>query len=400
MKKAVVLGMILLALGCMAYADGVTVGLDFGRTQFNIASGSSASGSPINQGWVGPSGTFPTGQRLDMQFAWSNDKVGINITDYVTNGGSAADTIVNAYGTLKFVPDLFTVYIGEFNGDGWDHFRLDTAHPIHDTNNNNVGRFGGWGAILDIMPKDTGFELAMFARLRDPSSPGYTFADQTIQEALSQYDVAASYTVPNTVKVQVGSTTFANAPYKTEAADDVAAVIALLLKNPAATPAEIAAAVLPAQFSERNIFGSVQILMVPNLTAWDNVYYAGFDQSANKVTIVSNLLGLSYDMKPLTLILAGYFGKNAVMGAPDYSGADYTAWALQPEVIYNMGAMSLGLYASVAGVSTSGSGIGYVVEPYVKLNDFGVRVSFLYAGNSKSGAISTWEIPVLIDWGF
>jgi hypothetical protein len=394
MKKSVVLGMILLALGVMAYADGVTVGLDFGRSQFNIASGSSASGAPINQGWVGPAGLFPTGQRLDMQFAWSNDKVGINITDYVTNGGSAADTIVNAYGTLKFVPDLFTVYIGEFNGDGWDHFRYDTAHPINDTNNNNVGRFGGWGAILDVMPKDSGFEVALFAKLRDPTSTG----TQTIQEALSQYNVAASYTVPNTVKIGVGSTTFANAPYSNEAADDLAAQIAALLKNPALTPAELAALAAPG-FSERNIFGFVQILMVPNLTAWDNIYYAGFD-APSKTTIVSNLLGLSYDMKPLTLILAGYFGKNAITGTPDYSGADYTSWAVQPEVIYNMGAMSLGLYASVAGISTSGSGIAYTVEPYVKINDFGTRISFRYSGNSASGSISTWEIPVLIDWGF
>ena len=124
------------------------------------------------QGWVGPTGQFPTGQRLDMQFAWSNDHTAINITDYVTNGGNRRSQIVNAYGTLKFVPDMFTVYIGEFNGDGWDHFRLDSAHPIHDVNNNNVGRFSGWGAILDVAPKDTGFEAAVFAKLGDPSTTG------------------------------------------------------------------------------------------------------------------------------------------------------------------------------------------------------------------------------------
>ena len=44
MKKAVVLGMILLALGTFAYADGgVTVGMDFGRTQFNIVNISGTS---------------------------------------------------------------------------------------------------------------------------------------------------------------------------------------------------------------------------------------------------------------------------------------------------------------------------------------------------------------------
>jgi hypothetical protein len=396
MKKAVVLGMILLALGVMAYADGVTVGLDFGRTQFNVVASDGVSGDPMTQGWVGPTAQFPTGQRLDMQFAWSNDKVGINITDYVTNGGSTADTIVNAYGTLKFVPDMFTAYIGEFNGDGWDHFRLDTAHPIHDVNNNNVGRFGGWGAILDVMPKDTGFELAMFAKLNDPGS----VPSQTVNEALSQYDVAASYMVPNTVKIAVGSTTFAQAPS-----------------------------------SERNVFFSAQLFMVPNLTIWDNFYYAGFDARPDKVSIYSDLLGLSYDMKPVTLILAAFFGQNNMgssasvktgavsfgIGNPDYAvknaylssdgktlyfpvngGKDYTAWALQPEVIYNMGAMSLGLYATVGGFLTKidGTELGYTIEPYVKLNDFGVRISFLYNKDNVKADKATWEVPILIDWGF
>jgi hypothetical protein len=388
MKKAVVLGMILLALGCMAYADGVTVGMDFGRTQFNVIAGSGDSNVPMTQGWVGPTGQFPTGQRLDMQFAWSNDKVGINITDYVSNGGSAADTIVNAYGTLKFVPDMFTAYIGEFNGDGWDHFRLDTAHPIHDTNNNNVGRFSGWGAILDLMPKDSGFEAAMFAKLNDPA----TVPTQTISEATSQYAFAASYTVPNTVKIAAGSTTFSLAPT-----------------------------------SSRNIFASVQILMIPNLTAWDNFYYAGFDVRkdaffvGSKVPVIySDLLGLSYDMKPLTLILAAYFGQNNAgngsqnpadvakagsIGTPDYfynalTDDNYTAWAIQPEVIYNMGAMSLGLYASIMGTNIKGTDTGYTIEPYVKLNDFGVRVSFLYNKDMVKGSKATWEVPVLIDWGF
>lgn len=397
MKKAVVLGMILLALGCMAYADGVTVGMDFGRTQFNVIAGSGDSNVPMTQGWVGPTAQFPTGQRLDMQFAWSNDKVGINITDYVSNGGSAADTIVNAYGTLKFVPDMFTVYIGEFNGDGWDHFRLDTAHPIHDVNNNNVGRFSGWGAILDLMPKDSGFEAALFAKLNDPGS----VASQTLNQATSQYGVAASYTVPNTVKVQLGSTTFAQAPA-----------------------------------SERNIFFSGQLLMVPNLTAWDNFYYAGFDARPDKVSIFSDLLGISYDMKPLTLIVAAWFGQNNMglsqdvasgavsiggPGTPDYAvknayvssdgktnygslngGDNYTTWALQPEVIYNMGAMSLGLYASVQGFITKidGTEMGYTIEPYVKLNDFGVRISFLYNKSMVKDTKATWEVPVLIDWGF
>ena len=385
MKKAVVLGMILLALGVMAYADGVTVGMDFGRTQFNVASNNGQSGADIMQGWTGPTNQFPLGQRLDFQFAWSNDHTGLNFTYYLMNAWGLPPTvkdqagnlmgIVNAYGTLKFIPDMFSVYIGEFRGDGWDHFRLDSAHPIHDVDNNSVGRFAGWGAIFDVAPKGSGFEAAMFARLPDPTTQTYATL-QTISEATSQYDFAAQYTVPNTVTIGAGSTTFAFAPS-----------------------------------SERNVFVQGQLLMVPNLTIFDNFYYAGFDARPKKLTIFSDELAFSYDMKPLTIIFAGFFGGNSSGGSPDYGTAltslyvangnkNYTGWALDPEVIYNMGAVSLGLYASISGVSVSGSGIGYQVEPYVKLNDFGCRISFLYAGSTLSGTKATWEIPVEIDWGF
>ena len=136
---------------------------------------------------------------------------------------------------------------------------------------------------------------------------------------------------------------------------------------------------------------------------------------STKITIVSSELGLDYNMKPLQIILAAFAGENAqAWGAPntfgqggggaDYTQAggplNYTAWALYPEVIYNMGAMSLGLYAGIGGQNTSGTGINYKVEPYVKLNDFGLRVSFLYAGSSASGSTAIWEIPIIVDWGF
>jgi len=390
MKKAVVLGMILLAIGGMAFADGVTVGMDFGRTQFNLASALSGNGltsdqTAVRQGWIGPTEQFPTGQRLDIQLAWSNDHTGVNFTGYL---GNATMSWVNAYGTLKLIPDMFTVQIGEQSGDGWDHFRWDSAHPIHDVDNHSVGRFSGWGAILDLMPKDTGFEAALYLHTGDPTANGsYSYfgatggAVQQLANMASNYGFAASYMVPNLLKVQAGSQAFGLYP----------------------TP-------------QRNIFAGVQLLAIPNLTAFDSFWYAGFDQ-ATSVTIYSDELALSYDMKPLTLILAAFFGQNDFGGfslspaalpgvaTPDYSrgqngGSDYTVWAVQPEVIYNMGMLSLGLYASIMSTSISNFGISYIVEPYVKLNDFGLRISFLYAGSTATNATSSWEIPVLIDWGF
>jgi hypothetical protein len=387
MKKAVVLGMILLALGTFAFADGgVTVGLDFGRTQFVLASGSSVSGSQVlGQVWVDPTGTFPTGQRQDFQFAWSNQYMGVNSTFYIGNGyGTPAATYPNLYvqalyGTLKLIPDMFSVVIGEFQADGWDHFRLDSPHPIYDVNNNNVGRFVAWGAILDLMPKDSGFEAGVYLKTPDPTQ------STEISGALSNDAVILAYTVPNLVKVMAGTNTFAT--YNGVGGS-----------------------------SERNILASVQLLMVANLTAFDEFYFAGFDQTPS-VTIYSDELAFQYVMKPLTIIFAGFFGGNSAgagtvtsrfpgYGSPDYArfwglGADYTVWALDPEFIYDTGmGFSLGLYASIWAVSTSNAGVNYIVEPYVKLNNFGLRIAFEYAGNSQSGAVSTWAIPILIDWGF
>jgi len=369
MKKAVVLGIILLVLGCMAYADGVTVGLDWGRSQFNLASGSSLSGSTTNQGWQGPMGTYPAGQRVDFQLAYSNDHQAYNVTGYLFG---TSMSYVNIYGTLKFIPDMFTAYIGEFNGDGWDHFRMDSDNPVYDVNNNNVGRFGGWGVILDLMPKDSGFEAALFMKTGDPTAAG---AVNTLANQASQYAFAASYTVPNLVKVSAGSTTFGLWP----------------------TP-------------QRNIFGRVQLLMVPNLTLWDDFYYAGFDMSPS-ITIYSDELEVTYNMKPLTIIVPVFYGQNVIQGVaggaggPDYTravngGSDYSTWAVYPEVYYNMGSLSLGLYTGFSGTSATGGGVSYWIGPYVKLNDFNVKIAFTYAGSTVSNAPSTWEIPVTVEWGF
>ena len=366
MKKAVVLGMILLALGVMAYADGTTVGLDFGRSQFNLASSSSASGAPINSGWMAPGTTFPQGQRLDMQFAWQNDHTGINITNYLTNGGTASSKIVNANGTLKLVPDMFTFKMGLFSGDGFDDFRADSAHPIRDISNGNVGRFSGWGLIGILQPKDSGFELGLFYQSGDPADANGHVA--TVAETAANTSLAASYTVPNTVKITAGTSTAAAA------------------QSAVADPTGIDRA-------NRNIFGRVALLMVPNLNTWADVRYDGFDQPTKVSNINAEWAG-DYEMKPLSIIWAALFGHNEI------AGVKINSWQVEPELIYNMGGVSLGVVGNVFGTDISGSGIGIGLEPYVKLNDFGLRVSFNFATNTQSGAISTWEIPILVDWGF
>jgi hypothetical protein len=352
MKKAVVLGMILLALGTLAYADA-SIGFGWGRTTFSIASGSSVSGSDIYSGFGG--GTWPPAPRENLDIAYSGDNTAFHFTGYLDG---TVLSWVGIYGTLKLMPDMFSVLIGRFDNDGWDDFRKTSPHPLRDVHNGNVGRFSGYGVIGVLAPKDSGFEAAVMYKTGDPTTGS---SINTISGVAKNTNVGASYTVPNTVKVVVGSTTGALDP-------------------------------LPV---DRNIFGRVEVLMVPNLTLWADVKYDGFDFTP-AVSNISAELAAAYDMKPLTIVFVGLYS------SVDVAGTKINAWGVVPEVYYNMGAFTLGLYANVSGTDVANSGIAYSVEPYVKLNDFNLRVSVMYSGTTAAAPlnISTWEIPVVIDWGF
>lgn len=351
MKKAVVLGMILLALSTLAYADA-SVGFGWGRTQFNLAS-DDGSGD-LSAGWTGPAGTFPPGMRENLDLIWSSDHLGFKITGYLQN---TVMNWVNIQGTLKLMPDMFSVIIGRFDGDGFDAFRKTSPHPVRDVNNSNVGRFGGWGVILDVAPKDSGFEGAVMIKTADPTSGDDGFTDvpvYSVQKVYSNTNVGLSYTVPNTVKVTAGSTS-----------EEV-------------------------NRASRNIFGRLELLMVPNLTAWVDAKYSGFDLP-DKVSIIHTELAGAYDMKPLTVVLAVQFNSD------DSVNSIFAA----PEIYYNMGAFTLGLYGNIGASDTSAFGdtLSYAVEPYVKINDFNLRISFYYAHDTLAD-VSTWEIPVLVEFGF
>jgi hypothetical protein len=107
-------------------------------------------------------------------------------------------------------------------------------------------------------------------------------------------------------------------------------------------------------------------------------------------------------MDALTLVFAGFYQSTS------NGNTTISDFKLYPEVYYNMGMITLGLYAGyemdmVTNVSNNGSIID--VEPYVKLNDFGLRVSVHYQSKTtvvggNATTVGTWEIPVIIDWGF
>jgi len=365
MKKAVVLGMILLALGTLAYADA-SVGFGWGRTTFTVVGNDDAADEMVS-GWG--LFDFPAAPRENLDLMWSGDHTAFKITGYL-NG--TVLSWVNIYGTLKIMPDMFSVMIGEFNGDGFDAFRKTSPHPIRDENNGNVGRFDGYGVIFDIAPKDSGFEAAVMVKTGDPSATAFSAEDlvtfnftadadgspATAVETFTNTNVGFSYTVPNTVKVVAGSTT---------------------------------ATVYRAS---RNIFGRVELLMVPNLTAWADVKYDGFDQDPSVSNINAELAG-AYDMKPLTIVLAAKFGSNDSV----------TSFKVFPELYYDMGAFTLGIYGNVGAGDTSAisDSMSYMVEPYVKLNDFNTRISFAYekiAASATAAEHTVWRVPVMIDWGF
>jgi hypothetical protein len=368
MKKFLVVLLALAFVGALAYADGSTVSMGFGRVQFNVASGDSSSGSQIMSGWANPSGdTWPPMPRENLDLAYSNNFTSFQLTAYMGPGNGVAPLVLNnatimqfmnVNGTLKLIPDMLSLKIGEFNGDGWDTFRKTSPHPLRDVNNSNVGRFNGWGVILDVAPKDSGFEAAVYYQTNDPTV-GSSIA--TLNSTIGNTEAAASYTLPNLLKVTAG-TVVGN------------------LYNVGATG------------YDRNIFGRVELLMVPNLTLWADARYDGFDLVPTTVSNINAELAAGYTMDKLSIAFAGTF--------QSLSGPSTSAWGVVPEVYYNLGPATAGVYVNVGGSSVANSGISYQFEPYVKLNDFNLRLSFHYIGSTATGAISRWEIPIVIDWGF
>jgi hypothetical protein len=371
MKKLLVVLLALTCLSALSFADGVTVGMDFARSQFNIAS--QVGSGDIMQGSNDPTGDFPSNQqRIDVQLAWSSDRAAMNLTGYIGHVNVQPIEFVNAYGTLKLIPDMFNLMIGRIAGDGFDAFRWDSAHPIHDVDNSSVGRFAGWGIIADLNPKDSGLRVAVMIKDGDAANALPDATSLTIGESLTNYSVGASYTLPNLLTIQAGSqaTATAVAPY----------VVGM---------------------SSRNIFGGVKLLMIPNLTLFDSFWYKGFDIQPTALATWSNEVAASYAIGPLNIVLAVLYGSSAVT-----SSVTGTALSVYPEVYYNLGALTVGLYGgytmtTLTGVTNNGSIID--IEPYIKLNDFGLRVSFHYQMTTPiatTTTTNTWEIPVLIDWGF
>ncbi|MBN1524742.1 MAG: hypothetical protein JW904_09675 [Spirochaetales bacterium] len=352
MKKGLILFIMLVAVSNLLIAEA-GVGT-WGRTIFNVAQGDEAS-SDITQSW-GPGWGNP-GPRQGIDAWFKGDFVEFYFK-YQFNGAQLVvddefGDITNMYGVLKLMPSLLTAYIGKWAGDGLDMFRKTSPHPIYDVNNGNVGRMGGMGVWIVLAPADTGFEAAVNWRTN-----GFA-PTETIQDNMTLTGLAAAYTVPDMLKFTLGSTASGDDP-----------------------TAEV-----------RNIFGRVELLMVPDLVLWADVKYTGLETATD--TGIDSVLAAGYKMDALSIAFAATLGMNL--------DTEVTTWNAAPEVYYDLGAVTVGLYASVAGSSEADTGLAITAEPYVKIDDFDLRISFKLTMNGDLNTTTDdydWAVPILINFGF
>jgi hypothetical protein len=356
------------------------------RTVFQLAGGvtdGALADDEIFQGW-GP-GWLQAGGRAGLHATFSNDKIefkftfylnGLQVTDTDTDtdtDGTAPDINtnpsdgridpVNCYGTLKFIPDLLTVLVGRFDGDGWDNFRKISPNPNSDVHNNDIGRFNGWGIIVSVAPADTGFEAALYWKTPAPANAGsgYSgipfFHQYDMTEQISNISAVASYKLPDLIKFTLGY---------------------VVLPGAARSG--------PGYFQDNNIMARVELLMVENLTLFVDGRIWGLAGDDNMQ--MKYVLGAGYKMDALGIYLGAY------LGIPP-TGSDYVSFGANLEVTYDLGDITLGLIGKVDENNSDLEGMKITVAPYVNLDDFGTRIAVEIISDDQAGLGSLyWAVPI------
>jgi len=351
MKKAILLIAALLLVGSMAFA-APSFGI-WGRNVFILA-GQTANNSQIYQGW-GPN-WMGNGQRMGLHATFVNDKIEFKFTFYMNQTTISPS---NLYGTVKFIPDLLSLYVGQYNADGWDNFRQNTYNPNSDLDNSNIGRVDGTAIILDIAPKDSGIEIAGVLKTPAPNSgysgwnwwPGYTIENQ-----LANMGIMGAFTLPDVLKVQAG---FIQAPGQ---------------------------AVSGTSTGQANVFARVYLLMVDGLKLFIDGRVYGFE-TANSL-MESTLLGVSFKADALGIYLG------AKLALPLSGQFTYLNYQANLEVAYDLGPVTAGLIGILQDTNTETDGLNIGVRPYVAFDDFGVRLAVEIHYDTTAGAGLTWTVPV------
>jgi len=356
MKKAVLILAVLVVFSTLAFASpNVSFGI-WGRTLFVAAQGTSAGGD-ITQIW-GPdwaAGGGPT-ERIDLTFISDAAEFAFRFNN--NNGNWWEQSLDNMFGTLKFIPDLLTVRIGKFTGDGFDLYRKNTPRDVH---NDNIGRMNGYGILFTTAPKDTNFDATVWYMTPSIEAPALKATDN-----LARTGFAASYTLPNLLKFAAGTLTDGG---------DIDVNL------------------------HRNVFARVEFLMVPNLKAFADVYVVGlFEKEAiSPITGISAFAAADYSMDALALALA----IQVKLPMPKAGGNFDTSMTIWPEVMYNLGDVTVGVDATV-GVALYGSGadplIGVNVTPSAKLNKFNTTFGLSLDFSSAPASNVTWKLPITVDF--
>jgi hypothetical protein len=329
---------------------------------------------------------------------WFNDTMSYHFKMVYHNKNSAVG-ITEAWGDIKIMPDMITLQMGY--REEQNDFRETTPVSAHDMNSGNVGRMNGWGVVVMVEPKDTNFKLGIQWRLPVGSTGNVNFPkvldplDTAIQNNLSNVNIGASYTMPEMVKITVGSMIHC------EAWEGDGGILW--------------------PYAERSIFARIHLLMVPDLTCWLLVKYVGleavdteYDTNADGETDltvnrpnsgIDILLGAKYKMGDISVALGADF--NMTMPKEE-GGTTITNIEVNIDPNYNLGNMNIG---AVIGLATrmddddvdDAYGQYIYVEPYVGIPKFNMRIGFTYGMNADLNTDTddfTWSIPVQVDFSF
>jgi hypothetical protein len=419
MKKIVLLLAALVVLSSLAYAD-VGTGI-WGRTVFIAAYGTNTpegSDARIYQGW-GPD--WGNGTMMGISVWWSSDIIEYHFKlKYHNNGKKSVDVstdvndlsvppvpigtgsgsieiaqfeIPEAYGIIKIMPDFgLTLQLGY--REEQNDFRETTPVTFHDLNAGNCGRLNGWAATVMVEPPDMGLKVGLQWRM--PLGGGAAeLEDLPIQYNIYNVGLAASYTMPDLVKVTVG-TTIDGQEWEADSS-----------------------ALFPNQ--TRNIFGRIHLLMVPDLTLWLLAKYTGLEPaledaeavdvdgdgtddatSYNDNNVIELLLGAKYVMGDISIAGSG----DVTMTMPKDTDIDgTTSIEVNVDPSYNLGNLVVGAVVGTKMTMMEDVDISpeIYVEPYVKIPDFSMNIAFKYDMNADQDADTddfAWSIPVQVDFSF
>jgi len=359
MKKAIILIAALLLVGSIVFADA-SFGI-WGRTRFNIAMGNQTV--LLEDTWQSWRLWGNDGPQMQFNYSWSNDKLGYTFKIVINGGGLGTgydlwggNGICKAYGTLKLLPGLFTLYVGYMQD--FDTFRYESGMQMWNTNSDNIGRFNGWGVIAVLNPKDSGFTLAaQFAS----ELGNQNFIDVN----LNNISVAAQFQLPDIFKIDAG---FVRSGGKGGGAE-----------------------FYPTVSGERgayHIFARLHLLAIQGMTL--NVTHNMWGMLENDIgwpnTDMRESLSFRFGAGAFAIAAAG----DLQISMPKAGGTSLITLVAAVEPSYNLGPITVGLGVGMdMSTATTADSLTLEFQPYVIITDFSTRIFFDFTLNGDNASATT-----------